>query len=144
MLNLKSLLTSILLVSLVSVASAKDDNRTPIVLTVDERNLVLEEMRTFLATVQTITASLGKDDMAAVAKSAKTMGMAASGEVPPALTKKLPMNFRMLAMTVHKSFDQLALDATEMGDQQQTLEQLGSLMGNCVACHAIYRLPEPK
>lgn len=140
----KTLFITLILASLVGTATAKDDGRTPIILTEDERNLVLEEMRTFLSTVQSITASLSKDDMKNIAKSAKKVGMAASGEVPPALTKKLPMEFKMLAMKVHKGFDQLALDATEMGDQQQTLEQLGSLMSNCVACHAIYRLPETK
>ncbi len=113
-------------------------------LTEDERNLVLEEMRTFLDTVRSITVSLSKEDMNAIAESAKKVGMGASGEVPPALTKKLPQQFKMLAMQVHKGFDQLALDATDMGDKQQTLEQLGAILDNCVACHAIYRLPEPK
>lgn len=141
--NKLSLIT-VLFFALIASAFAKDDARTPIVLTKAERNLVLEEMRTFLATVQSITTSLSEDDMQSIATAAKKAGMAASGEVPPALTNKLPMNFKILAMTVHKTFDQLALDATEMGDQQQVLEQLGSLMGNCVACHAIYRLPEPQ
>ncbi len=86
---------------------------------------------------------MSEEDMGKVAESAKKVGMAASGEVPPSLTAKLPQQFKMLAMQVHKGFDQIALDATEIGDQQQTLEQLGELMGNCVACHAIYKLPTP-
>jgi len=125
-------------------ASAKEDARTPIVLTEDERNLVLEEMRTFLDTVRSITVSLSKDEMAVVSSSAKKVGMAAAGDVPPALAQKLPQQFKILAMKIHMGFDALALDASDMGDKQQTLEQLGTLMGNCVACHAIYRLPEPK
>jgi mono/diheme cytochrome c family protein len=145
---LKKILTAatlfILLTSITSSTFAKEDTRTPIVLTEDERNLVLEEMRTFLDTVRSITVSLSKDDMETISKAAKKVGMGASGEVPPALTKKLPQQFKMLAMQVHKGFDQLALDATDMGDKQQALQQLGAIMGNCVACHAIYRLPEQK
>ncbi len=143
---IKSLISATFFVVLATITSsvfAKDDGRSAIVLTEDERNLVLEEMRTFLDTVRSITVSLSKDELSTVAEAAKKVGMAASGEVPPALTKKLPLQFKMLAMQVHKGFDQLALDATDMQDKQQTLEQLGTIMGNCVACHAIYRLPEP-
>ncbi len=141
---MKSLLIASLVITFSGAAFAKDDPRTPIELTKDERNLVLEEMRTFLDTIRSITISISEEDMGKVAKSAKKVGMAASGEVPPELTAKLPLQFKMLAMEVHKGFDQIALDATEMGDTQQTLEQLGALMGNCVACHAIYKLPAPK
>jgi len=138
------LIATSLSIIFLSSAFAKDDPRKPIELTESERNLVLEEMRTFLDTVRSITVSLSEEDMNKIAKSAKKVGMAASGGVPPELTAKLPLQFKMLAMKVHKGFDQIALDATEMGDKQQTLEQLGALMGNCVACHAIYKLPAPK
>ncbi len=134
----------ILLTSITSSTFANEDKRAPIILTEDERNLVLNEMRISLDTVRAITVSLSKEEMDIVAKSAKKVGMGASGEMPPALAKKLPQQFKMLAMQVHKGFDQLALDATDMGDKQQTLEQLGAVLGNCVACHAIYRLPEQK
>jgi len=138
------LIATSLSIIFLSSAFAKDDPRTPIELTESERNLVLEEMRTFLDTVRSITVSLSEEDMNKIAKSAKKVGMAAAGGVPPELTAKLPLQFKMLAMKIHKGFDQIALDATEMGDKQQTLEQLGALMGNCVACHAIYKLPAPK
>jgi len=140
----KVLIATSLSIIFLSSAFAKDDPRTPIELTESERNLVLEEMRTFLDTVRSITVSLSEEDMNKIAKSAKKVGMVASGGVPPELTAKLPLQFKMLAMKVHKGFDQIALDATEMSDKQQTLEQLGALMGDCVACHAIYKLPTPK
>ena len=139
----KSLIIATLAIVFSGSAFAKEDSRTAILLTEDERNLVLEEMRTFLDTVRSITVSMSKEDMAKVAESARKVGMAASGEVPPELTAKLPLQFKMLAMKVHKGFDQIALDATDMGDKQQALEQLGALMGNCVACHAIYQFPAP-
>lgn len=134
----------ILLSSQMSIALGQEDSRKAINLTESERNLVLAEMRTFLDTVRSITVSLSRGDMQSLAKAAKSVGMAASGEVPPELSLKLPLEFKLFAMKTHKAFDQIALDAIDMEDKQQTLEQLGNLMGNCVACHAIYRLPVPK
>ena len=126
-----------------SAVFAEEDSRAPIVTTKDERNLVLREMRQFLETVRSITIGLSKDDMKTVSKAAKKMGMAASGEVPPELAKKLPQTFKALAMKVHMGFDELAINAKSMEDTQETLEQLGNILSNCTACHAIYRLPEP-
>ncbi|HID48188.1 MAG TPA: hypothetical protein EYP40_00985, partial [Chromatiales bacterium] len=37
-------------------------------------------------------------------------------------------------------FDQLALDAEQLGDPAHALAQLSTLMQNCVACHAVYRI----
>jgi cytochrome c556 len=53
---------------------------------------------------------------------------------------KLPMEFKQLGFDTHTKFDQLALDAEQMGDKDQVLEQVGKLMQNCVACHAAYRI----
>lgn len=129
----------VLSASLSSSAFANDDSRKPIIMTSDERNLVLEEMRSFLDSLRIITVALSNNDMATVAESAKKMGMSSSGEVPDALRDKLPKDFKMLAMKTHKAFDLIALDAVDVEDQQHTLEQMGKLMGNCVACHAIFR-----
>jgi len=136
------LLTGLLILSPVisNTAHAEQDNRQAINLTQDERNLVLAEMRTFLDTVRMVTIALAQDDYAAINATAKKVGMAAAGQVPPELSNKLPKQFKQMAMRVHQSFDLIALDAEAMEDKQQTLEQLGALMGNCVSCHAIFRL----
>ena len=130
----------ILPIGLVDFAVAKEDTRNAIILTPDERNLVLEEMRTFLETVRLITIALGKDDMPGIVEPATKVGMTSSGEVPPGLRNKLPGQFKILAMNTHKAFDLIALDATALEDRQHTLTQLGELMSNCVSCHAIFRL----
>jgi hypothetical protein len=59
------------------------DGRTAIVLAPAERDLVLAEMRGFVAALQQITAALAKDDMQAVAKAARGIGMAMSHEDRP-------------------------------------------------------------
>jgi len=123
-----------------TVAGSKSDPRTAIVLTESERALVLEEMRAFLESVQQITLAATKDDMATVASAARKVGRAAQGEVPVGLMKKLPAAFKKLGFATHQGFDQLALDAESLGDREQVLEALGTLMGNCIGCHAAYQI----
>ena len=122
---------------------AASDGRSAIVLPEGERDLVLGEMRAFLEAVQGIVTAANKEDMDAVAKYAKAVGFAAQQGVPASLMKKLPLEFKKLGMGTHKAFDQLAMDASDLGDKGHTIEQLGVLMQNCVACHAAYRI-DPK
>jgi hypothetical protein len=116
------------------------DNRVSIKLNGAERDLVLSEMRMFLASVQTITENIPKDNMKAVVVAARTVGRAAQQAVPASLMGKLPMEFKQLGFDTHTKFDQLALDAEQMGDRDQVMVQMGQLMQNCVACHAAYRI----
>lgn len=119
--------------------TATIDGRPAIELTIDERNVVLSEMRAFLASVQAITTAIVAEDMDAVATSARRVGMAAQVDVPGSLVGKLPLAFKKLGFDTHSRFDQLALDAESLGDPAHALKQLGELMGNCVACHAGYK-----
>ncbi len=116
------------------------DGRQALLLEPGERDVVLGEMRAFLASVQAIVQGVQEKDMAAVAKAARHVGAAARGDVPASLMKKLPLEFKKLGFDTHRQFDQLALDAEQLGDPDYTLEQLAGLMRNCVACHAAYRI----
>ena len=119
---------------------AASDGRTAIYLDQSERDFVLTEMRTFLMSVQQITTGLSENDMRQVAAAARQVGAATAKQVPGSLMGKLPMGFKRLGRDTHGKFDQMAMDAKEMGNREVALEQLGELMQNCVACHEIYRL----
>ena len=116
------------------------DNRLAIQLTAGEKDLVLAEMRAFLASVQQITHGVSNKDMKLIATSARTVGLAAQQGVPGSLMGKLPLEFKQLGRNTHEQFDLLALDAEQLEDAEHSLSQLGALMQNCVACHAAYRL----
>ncbi len=116
------------------------DGRQAIVLESAERDLVLEEMRMFLSSVQKITQAISEEDMEAAAKYAREVGLAAQQAVPGALMGKLPLAFKKLGFDTHSKFDALALDAESLGDPQHTMQQLSTLMNNCVACHATYQI----
>jgi hypothetical protein len=116
------------------------DGRGQILLEAAERDLVLTEMRAFLEAVQQVTEGLIAKDMQKVVDNARKVGAAAQAGVPASLVGKLPLTFKTLGFDTHGQFDQMALDAEQLGDAGQTLEQLGKVLGNCTACHAAYRI----
>jgi hypothetical protein len=141
---LVSSLAAGLLLSLPLAQAAKPanpDQRPNLILLPDERDLVLQEMRSFLYVIQTIADALARDDMKAVADAARTMGSGAANEIPPHVVAKLPDDFKQLAGVVHTTFDTMALDAESLGDTKHTLSQLGGMLQTCNACHAMYQIP---
>lgn len=122
-----------------SVAPASD-GREALILEPAERDLVLTEMRMFLSGVQKITQALTKEDMETVVKAAREVGLTAQQAVPGSLMGKLPLAFKKLGFDTHKKFDALALDAEQLGDPNHALQQLSTLMNNCVACHSTYQI----
>lgn len=116
------------------------DGRQAIILEESERDLVLLEMRMFLASVRSITEGVSKNDMKQVVKAAREVGAQAQQAVPGSLVAKLPLSFKQLGFDTHKKFDLLALDAETLGDSQHALQQLSELMNNCVACHSTYKI----
>ena len=120
------------------------DGREALLLEPGERDLVLAEMRQFLASVQGITDGLTGKDMQRVAEAARGVGAAAQQAVPASLVGKLPLEFKQFGFDTHRKFDLLALDAEQLEDPEHTLQQLSELMNNCVACHATYRIDSLK
>ncbi len=116
-----------------------DDGRTAIMLEAGERDFVLGEMRGFLETVQGVVAAVAQNDMAKVATLSTAAGMASTGGETAALIGKLPLDFKTLGLATHALFDDLATEATDMGDPTVVTASLGVLMENCTSCHAGYR-----
>ena len=116
------------------------DKRIAIHLNAAERNHLLSEMRAFLESIQQISEGIAEQDMIKVAANARKSGMKAGGGAPAGMGKKLPAEFKKLGPDTHRKFDQLALDADDLGDEQYALKQLSILMKNCVACHRTYRI----
>lgn len=116
------------------------DNRQVINLNAMQRNHVLTEMRALLAATQNIAGALAKDDMAAVAKSAKAVGFNMKHKAENALHSVLPREFMMLGMSMHKDFDFIAEDATAINNPKHTLQQLSETLAKCSACHAAYQI----
>jgi hypothetical protein len=116
-----------------------DDGRVAILLSENERDLVLSEMRIFLQSVQQITSGISTEDMGLVTSSARKSGRNAQIAVPGSLVGKLPLGFKKLGFDTHAKFDELALDAEQLGDSDHSLSQLNTLLENCVSCHSAFR-----
>lgn len=140
------LLVALLLITPSLVARADNhamtDMRTEVIVSESDRNRLLKEMRDFLQGMQAITHALANQDMAAVAKAAKPLGMAMMDDIPKSLRMSFPKEFRSIAMATHRDFDAIALDAEQLGDPQHTLSQLSNATAKCVGCHASYRFAE--
>lgn len=119
------------------------DKRVVLALSASERALLLEEMHLFINSLQTITDALGKQDMEATAQSARKLGLAMAHEVPPAMRAKLPADFRQLGSSVHRDFDQIAMDAESLKDVSHTLSQISATLKKCASCHATYQIRNP-
>jgi hypothetical protein len=119
---------------------AAPDGRVAIVVEPPECDLLLQEMRLFLEGLQAMAAGLAKDDLGAVASAARALGSKMTGDVPAALMTKLPIEFKTLGLSVHRDFDQIALDAEGLGLPKHTLGQVSAVMQKCVACHKTYQL----
>ena len=115
------------------------DNRIAIQLNQSERDLVLSEMRIFLQSIQQITRAISDHDLELATRSARASGRNAQIAVPGSLIGKLPLGFKKLGFDTHAKFDELALDAEQLGDRDHTLTQLSTLLENCVSCHAAFK-----
>jgi len=116
-----------------------DDGRTSILLTAGERDFVLGEMRVLLEAVETITFELSEDNMDGAATAARSVGMGSAGGEPLTLIAKLPLEFKTLGMATHSAFDDLAMEAEDMGNGSVVLGQLSGILTNCTSCHAGYK-----
>lgn len=118
--------------------------RSPVLVDTETRALVLAEMRGLLEGVAGITQALSREDLEAVARHARALGTGMTGDLPAASMQRLPPQFRRMGLAMHRAFDQLALDAEQLGDPSHSLGQLGAVLQGCVACHARFRLdPAP-
>ncbi len=116
------------------------DNRHVLSVTEPQRGHVLEEMRALLSGIQNILTALSKDDMTAVARHARPLGMSMAHKAEDHLKGVLPREFMRLGMSVHEDFDRIAADAESLKNPKHTLGQLGNTMFKCVACHDAYQL----
>ena len=119
-----------------------DDGRLAVMLTKDERNALLLEMRAWLQNSQSILSAVSKNDFETVIKTAKASGMGAEAGVPGALFRKLPVEMKALGFDTRKKFDDIAADAEKVKDGNRIVSKLSVAMNNCVACHAMYRFVE--
>jgi multidrug efflux pump subunit AcrB len=101
-----------------------EDGRQAVMLSKDERNALLLEMRTWLQSSQGILAAAAANDFDTVIKSAKASGMGAEAGTPGSLFRKLPVEMKALGFDTRSKFDAIAADAEKLKDSKHTITQL--------------------
>lgn len=124
----------------VGITEPSADKRQSIVLTSDERDLILAEMRVMLSSVQGIVDGIASKKMSHVSETARRSGSAAVAQVPAGLMTKLPLSFKQLGHETHLGFDEIVVGAQSGEPGDILLTRLSTQLNNCIACHASYRL----
>ena len=122
-----------------------EDNRTPILLSKEEKVVALFEMRTFVEALNGIFRSMANNDFTEAAKFARSSGMAVPQNilgVHPEIIGKLPLGVKFMGMQTHRQFDQLAKILEKKESPEKIYQKLGEVTNNCVACHRAYRFEE--
>jgi hypothetical protein len=120
-------------------AKPAPEARQAIVLSADERAIVLAEMRGFMESVQGSLAAVAAGDAAALSTAAQKSGMRVMGHLPMATRAKFPPELMAMGRATHLGFDALAKDAAGGTVPADTVARLAEISGQCVACHATFR-----
>jgi len=118
----------------------KGDSREAISLATKETATLLAGMRTYLETIQGIVAAIAENDVKRVPAIAKKSGAKLLNGVDPFTGLKLPLGFTSMSFDTHDKFDKLADKASKGASRSVILTDLRDIMGNCISCHAVYRL----
>ena len=116
------------------------DARQRVVLAAPARDKILAEMRDMLSALHGVFRALSAGDATAAEKAARSVGMAVAADVQPEIRAQLPPAFLQLGMQTHRAFDALADQLSAGASGEEALKSIAALTGNCVACHASYRL----
>lgn len=120
-------------------AKPAPETRQAVVLTADERTMVLAEMRGFMESVQGVLSAVAAKDAKALAEAAGKSGMKVMGHLPMATRAKFPPELMAIGRATHMGFDSLAADAASGTVPADTVARLATISGQCVACHATFR-----
>lgn len=119
---------------------ATGDPREAVALSPLEAEKLLAGMRTYLETIQGIVAALAENKIDRVPDIAVLSGNKLLQGVGPLTSIKLPLGFASMSFDTHDKFDKLADKARRGSSRAELLTDLRDIMGNCISCHAAYRL----
>jgi hypothetical protein len=119
---------------------AEGDPREAVVLSPVETAKLLAGMRTYLETIQSLVTAMAENKVDLVPDIAKRSGAKLLQGVDPVTGIKLPLPFASMSFDTHDKFDKLADKAQRGTSRAEVLNDLRDIMGNCITCHASYRL----
>jgi len=137
---MKKLFMMFLFLTVIATSTQAEDTRQVIWLTAEQKNLLMQEMRHFLQASQTILGNSLNEDLESIEKTARSVGIKAMKATPQSLNKILPQAFLEIGPKVHLGFEEIANEASGIGDIEVILKRLTGLQSNCIECHAQYQI----
>ena len=122
-----------------NIAHGREDARSPVPLTPEHVDHVLNEMRGLMTALSGIQTARLSNDLAAIATTARLQSPAARGTPPSGLRQSLPSEFAAMSRELRNDFTFVA-QAAQKGDLALADRHLSAAMAKCVACHEGYRL----
>ncbi|MGZ8967236.1 MAG: hypothetical protein ACXW1C_04935 [Gallionella sp.] len=119
---------------------AGTDGRIAIMLKSTERDLILAEMRTFLSSTQGILDGANQGNRELLFQAASASAMPETDDEKLVLMAKLPMDFKMLGMSVRSDMAAIAAAAKNTTPTPEILQMTANTLAKCVACHATWQL----
>ncbi len=116
-----------------------EDHRQAIVISKENKEVVLTEMRSFLESIQEINQGLIDNNVQMIIDAGTKAGNGVVEKVPKGLMRKLPIAFKRMGFATHDLFDEISQDAKDHFNAKKTQEKLAELLNNCVACHKTYK-----
>jgi len=129
----------LLLAAFAGVVEARDQ-REAVTLARPDAAHMLAGMRQYLKSVEGVLLGMVRNDMKAVAQSARKSGMAMVSDVSFEAALSVPPDFALRSMETHQLFDLLADEARDIGTKLAVTKRLGEVVATCNSCHAMYRL----
>lgn len=117
-----------------------NDSRIAIVMSADNTDFVLDEMRDFLESIQQINEGILTNDAQKIIDAGKKSGGSVIEHAPKGLIKTLPISFKKLGFSTHDMFDEIRESAETNFNTKNTQVQLNKLLNNCVACHKSFKI----
>jgi hypothetical protein len=118
----------------------RPDTRTTIGLAPKEREQLRQGMRIYLESVEAIVDGVHRNNLRAVAGSAKRSGMSMLEDISLGEAVKLPPEFIILSIDTHQRFDALSRLAEAGESKSGIMDQLSGILANCTSCHSTYRV----
>ncbi|MDO4880250.1 MAG: hypothetical protein Q3983_03140 [Capnocytophaga sp.] len=122
-----------------TIENTPKDNRKEAYISEEGRNAVLSEMRTFLESIQKINQGINENNPQLIIEAGTNSGKEVSKRVPKGTSKNLPQEFKQLGGATHALFDKMALSAKENFNKDTLKMQLSEQLGNCTACHRMFK-----
>ncbi len=140
----KSIRLAIVAMPMIVGTVCAQDAREAAVRTPAERAFILNQMRLFLSSVQTIAAALPEGDIKTIVTEATARGRRGTpvGDIPPTMRAKETPAWTALMSGARQGFDGIAEAASAGAPPIRIVGMLGDTMHNCVACHQSFRLVE--